>query len=230
MLFRTSSTGPRPTGGSSPVRVVSCSSTSQRSYPWWSSTRPPRQSMRRRRPAAGTGPAAWLRRATAPPSEPLGEPRVHVLQVHVDDPLGMTSRELHGSAPPIARWPVSRHQSGSPCSRTASMSSAVSTSVPAWGGARAGGRSAACSRLSRLLPEAPPSRPRAARAETRRGRSRRRPRGPPRRGRSSAASPRQHRAGRSSERSCSTIGTNAPTRPRPWRASRARTRSGSGGR
>src|SRR3990170_4834763 len=37
MLFRTSITGPRPTGGSSPVRVVSCSSTSQRSYPWRSS-------------------------------------------------------------------------------------------------------------------------------------------------------------------------------------------------
>ena len=33
MLLRTSSAGPPPTGGSDPVMAMSCSSTSQRSYP-----------------------------------------------------------------------------------------------------------------------------------------------------------------------------------------------------
>ena len=65
MLVRTSVTGPLPTGGSSPVMAVSCSSTSQRSYPVVPASPRPRRCGRRPCRAGGTAPPASPRRATA---------------------------------------------------------------------------------------------------------------------------------------------------------------------
>ena len=133
MLARTSVTGPLPTGGSSPVSAVSCSSTSQPSYP--SRARPrPRRSGRPPRRAAGTARPATACTSDSSPARRRRRPPVSTSfrwTWTTRSPWRRTNSA--GSKPPISRCPVSRHQPTSVSRSIRSTSAAVSTCVPTCG-------------------------------------------------------------------------------------------------
>src|SRR5215217_4755719 len=223
MLACTSSTGPLPTGGSSPVIAASCSSTSQRSYPWassWSSTSAMLASPRprgRNRPACvapiSVSSPARYRAATSPSTS---------LRCTWVTRSPWSRAKATGSQPPIRRCPVSMHQPTSEAASSRATSPALSTSVPAWG----------CS--ANVMPWPATSAAISARCSTSR----------PKAGSSSGAGADQSasitaaptktsapaaatvvaiasalRRAWSRDGSCSTSGTNAPTGASPWRSS-----------
>jgi hypothetical protein len=119
MLLRTSRAGPPPAGGSEPVIAMSCSSTSQRSYPTARGADDlvdPRVPS----PSGRNSPACdGLRRAAARRCGPAAPARVDVLEVDVADRGRVVADERAGSTPPISRWPVSKHQRTSVCASAA---------------------------------------------------------------------------------------------------------------
>ena len=84
----------RPTGGSCPVMAVSCSSTSQRSYPWRSRRRDDLlDAARLPARAAGTAQPAWPATSVElAGAHARGHARVDVLEVDVDDAVGVVAR------------------------------------------------------------------------------------------------------------------------------------------
>ena len=222
-------TARRP-GAPCPVMAMSCSSTSQRSYPVWSRRRTTSSIRASPCPSGRNSPACvacderqLAARARAPPARASTS-----LRWTWPMRSAWSRTKATGSTPPISRWPVSKHQRhvgvreraldvGGGLDQRADVR--VQDELEALRRRRASASSRRCapqraaSRRRRASTGADQSSVGDERGDEH---ARRRPR------RAGRGAPRRARACRRASASCTTSGTKPPTSRSPWRVERAR--------